>query len=354
MVTGVDLVQWQLEVAQGQPLPLSQSEISAEGAAVECRIYAEDSEAGFLPSTGRLVDWHLADGAEGVRMDTGVETGQEVSVHYDPMLAKLITHGATREEANRKMLRALKGLSVRGVKTNRHFLMSVLSHPVYGEGRLSTHFIDEHMSESLSEVPDPSAERRALVAATLASFASRARARTRLLEIEPGYRNNDFAPQATRWRCGDRSVGVTHRNKGAGRLEIGLGEETLEARLVSLDDRTLVMELDGVRRRLRVVIDRADVYVQGIDTSVALMLEPRFPEHGLETIEGGCTAPMPGQVLRVCVEAGQEVDEGTPLVILEAMKMEHIVTAAEKGTIAEILVEAGQQVEVDAILVVME
>ena len=356
MVTGVDLVEWQLCVAVGGALPLSQAEISARGAAVECRIYAEDSQAGFLPSTGRLIDWHLDESAEGVRLDTGVETGQEVSVHYDPMLAKLVTHGSTRAEANRKMLRALAGLSVHGVKTNRTFLMRVLRHPAYIEGELSTHFIDEHMSSALADPPCEASERRALVAATLASFALRARTRNRLNEIEPGFRNNDFAPQSTHWTCAGRQVEVTHRNKGGGRLEVGFDqqEETFEATLVSFEALHLVMELEGVRRQLRVVFDGADVFVQGLDTAVNLRAEPRFPEQGVETVEGGCTAPMPGQVLRVCVEAGQEVEEGTPLVILEAMKMEHIVQSAEVGRVAEILVEAGDQVEVDAILVVLE
>ena len=172
-VTGLDLVREQLRVAEGHPLSFTQGSLEMRGAALEARVYAEDPAGGFLPQSGPVIDWHLPE-LEGVRVDAGVESGSEVGIHYDPMLAKIITVGADRVEATRRMRRALRALSVQGLTTNRAFLLKVLEHPAYLEGAIHTHFIEEH-AEALETGLSPQAIAHAAVAATLAEHERRSR-----------------------------------------------------------------------------------------------------------------------------------------------------------------------------------
>ena len=366
MITGLDLVEEQLRVAQGEPLRFTQEDLTSAGASVECRLYAEDVESGFLPSIGELFDFHL-EPMEGVRLDTGVVAGSEVSMHYDPMLAKIITHAANRLSATRLMVRALRRLSVHGVRTNRAFLIRVLEHPAYLAGAIDTHFLDTWAAELLPG-EDSAAEDRAAVALTLASHEARKGARA-LPTIATGFRNNPYQDQLVRYAAGPRELTVGYRNLGEGRLCVTLdplpfgtvladGEqapEPFEVRVVAWDAPNLTWEdASGVRRRTRVVSRGDQMVAQDLDSAHTFQLLPRFPDPRTEEIAGALTAPMPGSVLQILVEVGQHVKAGQTLVILEAMKMEQPVAAPEDGVIAELLVEVGQQVDVDALLVVLE
>ena len=364
-ITGLDLVEWQLRIAMGEPIPFDQSDLKAQGAAVECRIYAEDPDAGFLPATGRLVDWHLPDDMPGLRLDSGVEAGLQIPVHYDPMLAKLIAHGADRQEAHRRMIRALRRFSILGPTTNRAFLLRVLQHPAYQAGDLSTHFIDDHLAEPAPAPGEPLL--RAAIIATLAGWADRRQRRDLLPGVEVGFRNNPFMDQSDSWRVGGRTLHVRYRNLGDGNLRLvasadddpadttdaGAPPEPTRARVVGWQAPTLTVELDGVIQAHRVFVEGGRCFIHDIDGAWALDAVPRFPEPGAEAVAGGCTAPMPGRVIRVAVQTGDAVAAGDVLVILEAMKMEHPVCAPRDGQIAQVLVEAGDQVEVDAVLVVI-
>jgi acetyl-CoA carboxylase biotin carboxylase subunit len=357
-VTGLDLVREQIRVAQGEPLPFTQDELTMQGAAVECRIYAEDPANGFLPQSGPIVDWHLPP-MDGLREDGGVETGSHVGIHYDPMLAKIITYDRDRTGALRRMIRALETLSVQGITTNQGFLLKVLRHPEFVAGRFDTHFIDTHMRDDLQVALPDGVVREAAVAATLADV-ERRRGAGPLAHVPAGFRNNRWAPQWVEYDGpGGHPVRVEYWHSGGDRFEVRVGEgEFADTRLVACtrDGRAyqVRVELDGLRRRWRVVRAGDVWHVQGSAGSIMLAEKPRFPDPAAEAAAGGCVAPMPGKVIQIRVEAGQHVNQGDVLVVMEAMKMEHSVAAPADGTVEKVHVADGDQVDGGDLLVTLD
>ncbi len=352
IVTGLDLVEEQILVAQGEALRTSQEAVRFEGAAIEVRLYAEDPAAGFLPQSGRVVDWNLP-AAEGLRVDSGVEAGSEIGIHYDPMLAKIITSGESRALALQRMRRALRSLSVQGVTTNRDFLLRVLDHPAFIAGDIDTHFIDRHLQEELGEgVPEPD-EQRAAIAAALAEQQMRDGRRVLLPGIPSGWRNNYHTPQWVEYAVGDRDLRVEYRHLGHNRFTVWTGEEERGVRVVSWDFPELTLEEGPHRWRARISFDGDRTFVHNSQFSVGLQRKPRFPDKSKEIPAGGCIAPMPGKVVELRVAEGESVKAGQVLLIMEAMKMEHTVTAPQDGTVAEVSVVAGDQVDADALLIVV-
>ena len=349
LVTGMDLVREQIRVARGETLGYGQESLSQHGAAVEARIYAEDPASGFLPATGRLVDWHIPP-MPGLRVDAGVETGSEIGIHYDPMLAKVIAHGRDRLEATQRLVRALQTASMLGVKTNRAFLVELLSHPEYIAGHIDTHFIDRHWGPLPSELPHAERLRHAAIVATVAGLVDRRGERRVLPSLAGGWRNNPSQRQVVGYSAGDSSVEVAYEERG-GRLLARVGDVDADVAVVDRAGIALTLEVDGVRRAFRVARDGAHVWVQGMDGVTHLSELPRFPEGADHAAEGGCHAPMPGKVLRVHVAEGDTVTAGQTVVTLEAMKMEHAVTAPVAAVVARVLVQVGDQVEADAPLV---
>jgi acetyl-CoA carboxylase biotin carboxylase subunit len=355
-LTGVDLVREQLRIARGEPLAFGQDDLPRRGAALECRLYAEDPAEGFLPSTGRLVDWHLP-AQEGLRVDSGVEEGTVVDIHYDPMLAKLVTWGADRDEARARMSRALRSLSVQGVKTNRELLRAIVDHPAFAAGDTDTHFIERHMADGRVARLSPQGRRELLVATVLADHERRRRADPGPLpELPTGYRNNPSAGQVVTYRLEQQNVEVGYRNldgrRFVARVEGWTGEVALEA--VSPDGRTLTLELDGLRRHVRVVADGARHYAQSLAGALAVEELPRFPEPSSEHHAGSHRSPMPGAVIAIPVAEGQRVARGDVLVVMEAMKMEQSIRATEDGVVSRILVSLGEQVEPEQPLLVLD
>jgi propionyl-CoA carboxylase alpha chain len=379
MVTGLDLVREQIRIACGAPLdgavlrePLS----SPRGAAMECRLYAEDPASEFLPAAGHLSDWHLPD-MEGVRVDAGVEAGQAVSVHYDPMLAKIICHAPTRGEVIARLTRFLREMSVQGVVTNRALLIRVLSHPAFRAGELDTHFLDRHADELLG--PDrapgqgatPSAKidattaarwRHAAVAATLWAHEARRGRRAILPALEPGFRNSRFRDEEVEYEVGAARVRVQYRNLGGRRLrvEVAAGDEapvTDIVRVAHIDGPWLHIEDGRSLRRFRVIPEAASSprwFVHALDGDVALTERLRFADARKDAVTGGLSAPMPGKVVTVLVAAGQAVTAGETLLVLEAMKMEHPVRAPIDGVVAELPASEGEQVDAGQLLAVVK
>lgn len=351
-VTGLDLVEEQIRVAQGEPLRHSQEEVRMEGAALEVRLYAEDPASGFLPQSGTVVDWHLPE-AEGLRVDSGVESGSEVGIYYDPMLAKIITSGETRTLALQRMRRALRSLSVQGVTTNRAFLLRVLDHPAYVAGEIDTHFIDRHLRDLLPDADDERAPWQAAVVSALAEQQQRNRDRVLLPEIPSGWRNNYHTPQWVEYSDGERDLRVEYRHHGDNRFTVWAGESEHEVRVISWEQPRLTWEENGHRQSARVIFDGDGAYVHGSDFSVGLLSKPRFPDKSLAVPPGGCIAPMPGKIIELRVAEGDTVEAGQVLLIMEAMKMEHSVTAPQSGTVAQVTVALGDQVDADALLIVV-
>ncbi len=344
MITGLDLVRWQLLIALGEALP-EQSEIHSNGHAIECRIYAEDAAQGFMPAVGRVVEWSAPHGAH-VRVDSGVETGSEVGIHYDPMLAKVITWGPTRRESLLRMEGALRDLGVQGLTTNRAFLRAVLATPAFAAGEIDTHFVRTHLegwapSEALGE--------RGLAAALWDAERSKA-ANPLLPGLRAGFRNNRWRGTRITHRCGEAEARVEYVALGEGRYRQG-------ERLVSvtaLEGARLVLEIEGLRQTFHVVAEGETRYVRDAAGQSVLELVPDFPEAEDEEAAGGCVAPMPGRVTQVLVTEGQPVEKGAALVVLEAMKMEQTLSASEAGTVVAVRCAEGEQVEAGAVLVELE
>ena len=347
-ITGLDLVALQLDVALGGRVP-PQETITRTGHAIECRIYAEDPANGFLPSTGDVVDWHAPELA-GVRVDAGVERGSTVGIHYDPLLAKVIADGPDRDRATRRMIGALRRLSVMGPTTNRDFLLAVLRHPAWAAGDLSTHFIADHLADW---APSDSMARRhrRLAAAALSDALTRAAARPLMPAIRPGWTNNpgDLLPAS--WTVDGVEHMLAYRALGDDRFEVTIDGHTRRVRMALDGERARLTTPDGVIRRLKVIAAGDRRWVGDLDGASLCVEAPRFPEAATDEVAGGAVAPMPGKVVQVCVAAGDAVERGAALVILEAMKMEQTLTAPTAGTVRAVRAAAGDVVDAGAVLV---
>ncbi|HLI86866.1 MAG TPA: acetyl/propionyl/methylcrotonyl-CoA carboxylase subunit alpha [Bryobacteraceae bacterium] len=362
-ITGLDLVEWQLRVADGEPLPKRAEELAIHGHAIEARVYAEDlvrnaARHEFRPSTGVLAHLEAPTG-EHVRVDSGVRAGDAISVHYDPLIAKLIVWGADREEAIARLRRALGAYEIAGVATNIAFLAGVGAHPDYRAGRYDTGFLERHLEE-LAPTPCP-ASREILAAAALEVLAEqRRKVRTRAAASgDPwspwndtnSWRMNGAAYQDVLFADGQAQRAARifpHREGGFG---FECGDERGEVAV-----RGGTAFLDGAKMRARAVWSgpaQLTIFADGASHAMQLM-DPLAAGGAEEQSGGGLTAPMPGRITQVLVEAGQEVQRGAPLMILEAMKMQYTISAPADGRIGEVRYAAGDVVEEGAELIAFE
>ncbi|ABV93043.1 carbamoyl-phosphate synthase L chain ATP-binding [Dinoroseobacter shibae DFL 12 = DSM 16493] len=336
-VTGVDLVAWQLRVASGEPLPARQEDLSLRGHAFEARLYAEDVPKGFLPATGRLT--HLAFPAD-ARIETGVRAGDEISPWYDPMIAKLVVHGPTRQSALRKLDRVLAGCEVAGSVTNLAFLRALARHGGFFAGEVDTGLIDREV-ETLSPAPVPCSRARALAALGAAG----------LHEGGPdGAGFTLWAPlvQAQGLRFGEAEIEARIETRGAGSFRVGIGEATHE-----ITRRGGAWWVDGAPTPARIVVHAAGVSVFWGNNYHFTAPDPLHRAGAAGPGAGHVEAPMPGLVKAVFVAPGDTVAQGARLAILEAMKMEHTLTAGRDGVVSEVLVAEGAQVSAGAPLILL-
>ncbi|WGF88638.1 acetyl-CoA carboxylase biotin carboxylase subunit [Marinivivus vitaminiproducens] len=356
LVTGLDLVEQMLRVAAGQPLEMTQDDVKLDGWAIETRLYAEDPTRGFLPATGRLTRYAEPKG-EGVRVDSGVREGSEVTLFYDPMIAKLCTFGRDRAQAVDRMIEALDGFVVRGTGHNASFLNAVMVNPRFREARLSTGFIAEEYGERFEGL-DPSAEDRRLLAAIAVA-----------MRLADDYRASLISGQITGWAYvepkdwvvklnghavvlraesidGGASV-IVEDSRHLVELDYRPGRPQVRARV---DDRALVLQADprreGYQLRWRGVDIRAFVR-----TARAATLAARIPEKLPPDTSKLIISPMPGLMISIGVKPGQAVEAGQELAVLEAMKMENVLRAEQAGTIAAVNVSPGDTVAADQVLI---
>jgi 3-methylcrotonyl-CoA carboxylase alpha subunit len=353
MITGLDLVDWQLTVASGGKLPLSQKELRINGHAIEARIYAEDPTRDFLPATGKLR--HLQFPAENahVRVDTGVRAGDAISIHYDPMIAKLIVWDHDRPAALRRLRQALAGTEVAGLTTNISFLATVAAHPAYENGEIDTGFIGRHRADLIQE--HRPASDRVLALATLALLLGRQRDAAQDAKssgdpyspwhLASGWRLNDDAHHVLRMRDGSAEVSVTaHFRRGGFTLDLPGGALAVRGDLG--EDGRIAADLGGARVEATVLRHGDEMTVLLGGHSHRLVVHNPIAEAGETAVGGGkLTAPMPGKIVAVKVAQGAKVKRGTPLLVLEAMKMEHTITAPADGTVESLRFAAGDQVE---------
>ncbi|HEY7788320.1 MAG TPA: biotin/lipoyl-containing protein, partial [Casimicrobiaceae bacterium] len=369
MIAGLDLVEWQLRVAAGEPLPKTQSMLSIEGHAIEARIYAEDPARGFLPSIGRITHWRMPEATPRVRIDTGVRQGDEVSPYYDPLLAKVIAWGEDRMRAREALLGALSACEVVGVATNIAFLERVVAHDAFASARFDTGLIDAHRDALLAPVAD--VPRRALIAAAVAEYRS-VEAAARAFAAGSADRHSPWNLTDAWWNgTTTHHVAFTfddgaHRHSLVVKAQadgwIGIAGAGIDEE-VRAEPRANAMWIerrgggndhhDGYRAT---VVRDADVrHVFAPDARARLtFIDPLAHADDDDAGHGGeLAAPMSGTVVAVMVKPGDPVEKGAPLVVLEAMKMEHTIVAPATGRIAAVHFAVGDRVSEGADLVDM-
>ena len=362
MITGLDLVEWQLKVGAGETLPLRQEQLAIRGHALEARIYAEDPDKGFLPSIGKLI--HLAPPVETlhVRVDTGVEQDDEISPHYDPMIAKLIVWDETRERALARMLQALADYRVVGVANNIGFLSRLVACPAFAHADLDTGLIERERAFLFPEGAEPPAEAW-LVAALAELVRDQQYAAAEAVEsrdphspwhARDGWRMNGMARREIRLRSGELEKVVNAGYAGESFMLEFEGQSTTAAGRF-IDDGALRVDLGGRRINVTVVSanEKRHVFIDGV-SFVFSAIDPLFHAGSGGGAEGGLTAPMPGKVIALIAPVGGRVEKGAPLLILEAMKMEHTIAAPAGGTVKAFLFNVGEQVSDGAELVEFE
>jgi 3-methylcrotonyl-CoA carboxylase alpha subunit len=363
LVTGLDLVEWQLRVAAGEPLPLAQDAIVHRGHAIEVRLYSEDPERNFLPGSGKLEKLYLPAPSAHVRLDGGVVEGDTVTIFYDPMIAKLIVWDLDRPRALARLRDALADCEVVGPRSNVEFLEKLIRHPVVVEGRIDTSYLDRHLEEVL---PTAIAPGKDVLAAAAAACLLHDEAATRMA----ARRSPDpWSPWAIAdgWRLGHAGQRVlclgwreqrldllAHGSAGSYRVETGAGEALVAHAALGHD--SLGAQVDGRAQRFRCRVDQSRVFLHDGDQRWTFARLPAFHLGEGDRLGGGdrVLAPMPGRIVLVRVAVGDVVEEGQELGVMEAMKMELSLKAPRAGVVAELRAAAGDQVEGDAVLVRLE
>ncbi len=351
LITGEDLVEWQLQVASGSPLPKTQEQLSFSGWAFEARLYAEDAPKGFLPAIGKLDHLHFP--AEGARIDSGVRAGDEITPFYDPMIAKVIVHGPTRGAALGKLLAALEETQVAGCVTNAGFLAALCRHQGFAEGDVDTGLIDRDLESLISE-PAPADEAISLAALAALGLTSPASG-TDPWDNLAGWRLWSASRQFALLEYDGEQRDVEVHAQGAGRFAVHLDGTPRTFELIDVGDTSLIFDCDGIRKRAAISNGQAELTVFFEGHAHTFGLPDRLTDDEDAAGAGDqVIAPMPGLVKVLEGAAGDVVTEGQPLVILEAMKMEHTLKAPRDGVIGELLVEAGEQVQDGTVLLVLE
>ncbi len=360
--TGLDLVELQLAVADGDRLDAQPR--AAQGHSIEARLYAEDPAKNWQPQAGLVRAFEVPSARTefgslgqrtGIRLDSGIVDGFTVSIHYDPMLAKVISYAPTRRQASLVLADALARARVHGVRTNRDLLVNVLRHPAFLDGATDTAFFDTHdLARLAAPLGDAAVIRLSAIAAALADAAHNRATAPVLSAVPSGWRNLSSGHQVKDYRDDqDDEHRVQYRFTRTGLV---LPQDP-SVQLVSATANDVVLRADGVDRSFavrRYDAGDADVYVDSARGPVHLIALPRFPEPGSTVEKGSLVAPMPGSVIRLGATIGDTVTAGRPLIWLEAMKMEHTIAAPVDGVLAELNVKTGQQVEVGAVLARVE
>ncbi len=348
-VTGIDLVCEQLKIARGESLEFDQKDITWTGSSIEARLYAEDPNNDFLPEIGTLIAFEENNSAE-ARWDTGVNKGTVVGTDFDPMLAKIISYAPNRTDAAGKLAKALESAHIGGVKTNRDFLVNCLKTKEFLDGDTTSDFIERVKPSRKLEINQSEIEHASAIAAMW--MQQQNRNNSNVAKFMPsGWTNGRLPNQKVTFEFENTEYDFEYKQK---RDQKFLFSNNKEAFIYSSDEDGIDMIFDGKRHYSRVTVSKNNILVHMPFGDVMLQLKPRFKIPGTEITIGGLIAPMPGKVIDVKVKKGKKVKAGDTLVILEAMKMEHSIKAAEDGTVSELLISVNDQVENGALLMVVK
>jgi propionyl-CoA carboxylase alpha chain len=356
-ITGLDLVREQLRIAEGEPLGYGQEDLRIDGHAIEARLCAENPARHFLPTPGTVDVWTPATGP-GVRFDSGIESGSAIAIEFDPMIAKVIVKAPTRREAAARLARVLEQTRLQGITSNRDFLVSVLRTPEFIAGDTTTDFIERVRPQPVRQHSE--ADRlTAAVAATLHARAQRRSQARVLAAVSGGWRNSIMPPQKVVYRDkglrdASRDLTICYVQARDGHFEVQANGQGHRVTVMRTGAQDIELDLDGVRSTVAVSRIGDRVLVHGAFGDLEFIEQPRFPRADRADFRGGLMAPMPGRVLSIAVKPGQAVDKGQLLLVLEAMKMEHRITAPTSGTVKSINVGENEQVANGAMLVMLE
>ena len=339
-ITGIDLVREQLKISSGEAISFTQDNLISKGHAVEARLYAEDPSEEFLPSTGKILAFSPPEEPD-VRWDSGIEKGSFVGVEFDPMLAKVISHGADRTEATLNLAKALEKLHLAGVTTNRNFLVSTLRHNQFLKGETTTDFIEDNYPQLHLKLNEGEIEKAAIAVALWLQNKNRKNAIV-LKSIPSGWRNGRLPAQEVSLLHSGEKITVSYKTKRDGSFVFNNGST---ATIYHWSTEHIETEIDGERMASLITEGQENIHIQTNQGTVSFEILPRFEPPALQIAEGSLVAPMPGVVLEIKVSSGDYVSAGDTLLTLEAMKMEHHVKAPYKGTVAEILVSENQQLD---------
>ncbi len=349
-ISGLDLVEWQLRVAAGEKLPLTQAQVQLSGHAIEARLYAEDPSRRLIPQTGDTLVWAPATGI-GVRVDHGIASGQAVSPYYDPMIAKVIAHGRDREEARRRLVRALEDTVLLGLTNNRAFLIATLNNPAFIAGAATTAFIGAQFPKGLPKAA-PSSEVLALAAALIYDRTAHA-----IPDLMTGWDSTGVFFKPMRLSIGDKQhFDVALRAQGGDRFEARICEETLDISILDWTDDHARYVCAGRQQRARYLFRNGQIHLDlgGAQTFALRESSLETSKAGEKGAESRLLAPMNGRIVSVLAAVGDKVRKGQRVVVLEAMKMQHEIVAARDGIIASVSVKEGDQVATRHVLAALQ
>ncbi|WP_288903960.1 acetyl-CoA carboxylase biotin carboxylase subunit [uncultured Sneathiella sp.] len=357
LVTGIDLVSLQIKVAQGESLGMAQKDVALQGHAIEVRLYAEDTTQDFLPCTGRISRWQAAEG-EGIRFDVGIDAGQEISPFYDPMIAKVIAYGESREIARHRLIEALKNTVLFGLTTNRGFLIDILNEETFARGEATTAFIGDLFDESRLAANVPSDVEMAMAAVLCYQVERDKAASSALFASDQLMDWSSGGELLTRYvfTPGDGKTDVTVSPRREGGYKVMVGDTPLVVDVMGRSENKAQLTVDGNRRRVHYDVPSEGVLELTDDgKTLRFANEIAVPLSAAGSAGSGqVTAPMHGTLLDVFVKAGDTVEVGTRLAVLEAMKMQHDILAEVSGVVQNVIATAASQVSVDDLLFEIE
>ena len=348
-VTGIDLVYEQLKIARGESIKFNQNDISFNGSSIEARLYAEDPNNDFLPEIGTLIAFEKSNSAE-ARWDTGVIKGAVIGTDFDPMLAKVISFAPNRIDAASKLAKALESAHIGGVKTNRDFLINCLKSPEFLKGNTTTDFIERVNPDRKLIINEGDLNHATVIAALWIQMKNRDEAKVAKF-MPSGWTNGRLPKQKIIFEYEGQEIKVEYSQKRNGQFSFS---DNKVAQIYSSDNESIDVMFDGKRHISKITSSENNILVHMPYGDVMLNVKPKFTLPGLEVATGGLVAPMPGKVIDIKVKKGKKVKAGDTLVILEAMKMEHSIKAAEDGVVSELLISINDQVENGALLMIVK
>jgi acetyl-CoA carboxylase biotin carboxylase subunit len=350
--TGLDLVQLQIEVAQGMPLKVSSENIKQHGHSIQCRVCAEDPENNFFPATGDILYWsepHL----KGLRYDSGVKTGSKIEVYYDSLIAKVISYGNNRTEAKSRMYLALDKMSILGITSNKDFLKELLQNPSFVDGSFDTKLIEREYS-NYKNIPTAGALHEMAIAALLYNWNGRRESETFPPSLN-GWRNIFYQHQLYTLELAGEKIQVAYRHLGNQKFEIKIGEQQLSAQLITIEGPEISCLIGSQRKTYFIAINNVGAFIHHPEQGTYRFTEvPRFVEPGAALAKGGYISPMPGEIVKVLVKPGDLVKSGKGLLVISSMKMETTIEAHSDGEVEEVFVAEKNFVEANTVLLKMK